>query len=166
MILPDGSIYPQDYAVEVRQDARGDLVYRLDWTDPAEPNKYTLFEATKFGGTRPVIPYDDHPVVRAYRRIAETIDLRQRAHREIYLSFVAHATPADDHGVISTFASKIQDAIQEQNEMDDLEAHLARLDAIERRQDRIEGELTDDARAQGDAIARGGHGLLTMEVPR
>lgn len=166
MILPDGSIYPQDYAVEVRPDARGDLVYRLNWADSKEVDKYTLFESTKFGGTRPIIPYDDHPVVRAYRRIAETIDLRQRAHREIYLSFVALATPADDHGVISTFASKIQDAIQEQNEMDDLEAHLARLDAIERRQDRIEGELTDDARAQGDAIAREGYGVLTMEIPR
>lgn len=35
--------------------------------------------------------------------------------------------------------------------MDDLETLLARLDLAEQRQDRVEGELSDDARAQGRA---------------
>jgi len=50
--------------------------------------------------------------------------------------------------------------------MDDLEALLARLDASERRQADLEAELHDDARAQGDAAARVGHGALTIEVAR
>jgi hypothetical protein len=166
VILPDGTDYPRDYTAEMRRDSRGDLVYKLDWSDPAEREKYALFENTKFGGDRPIYPYDDHPVVRAYRRLADTADMRIHAHRESYLAFIAVATPADDYGVVSTFASRIQDAIQEQNEMENLEAHLARLDAIEARQDRIENELNDDARAQGDAASRAGHGELTIEVER
>jgi len=166
MILPDGTDYPRDYTAEMRRDSRGDLVYKLDWNDPAELEKHALFENTKFGGDRPIYLYDDHPVVRAYRRLADTADMRIHAHRESYLAFIAIATPADDYGVVSTFASRIQDAIQEQNEMQNHEIMHERLDALEVRQDRLERAQNDDARAQGDAASRAGHGELTIEVER
>jgi hypothetical protein len=156
MILPDGSIFPNDYAPPLTRNG-----YTID----GELRRPVSVEIN--GVARLIYAYEDHPVVRAYAVLSRTADMRKRTDRETYLAFIAVAVPMDDYGVISgERAAKITTALQEYNRMDDLETLLARLDQAELRQDRVEGELNDDARAQGDAAARVGHGMLTVEVAR
>jgi hypothetical protein len=93
--------------------------------------------------------------------------MANRAHREIYLDFLAVAIPLDDYGVISgERAAKITTAIDKRNFMDDADLVQTRLGNLEKRVDGVEAEVNDDARAQGDAAARVGHGLLTVQVQR
>ena len=156
MILPDGTVFPNDYAPAITRNG-----YTID----GETRRPVSVEIN--GVARLIYAYDDHPVVRAYSVLSRTADMRLRAHRETYLAFIAVAVPMDDYGVISgERAAKITTALQEYNRMDDLETLLSRLDAAEVRQDRVEGELSDDARAQGDAAARADHGRLTVQVAR
>lgn len=156
MILPDGSTFPNDYTPPLT---------RAGYTIDGETRRPVSTEIN--GVARLIYAYEDHPVVRAYAVLSRTADMRKRSDREAYLAFLAVAVPMDDYGVISgERAAKITTAIQEYNRMDDLETLLARLDAAEVRQDRVESELNDDARAQGDAAARVGHGHLTVAVQR
>ena len=165
MILPDGTDYPRDYTYETRL-INGRLAYRHNWTDPRETDRYLVMIERPPRPARPTYPYDDHPVVRAHRALVAAVDMRDRAHREMYLSFLAVAIPSDDYDVVASQSGRIVDAIQEANRMEDLESMLARLDACERRQEKLDAIQSDDARAQGDAMARHGHGSMTVEVAR
>jgi hypothetical protein len=165
MILPDGTRYPQDYTCETRL-VGGRIAYRYDWNDATERDKYMIPIEAGARSTRSTYPYDDHPVVRAHRALVASIDMRDRSHREMYLSFLAVAIPSDDYDVIASQSGRIVDAIQEANRMEDLESMLARLDRCERRQEALDAIQSDDARAQGDAMARHGHGSMTVQVER
>jgi hypothetical protein len=165
MILPDGTRYPQDYTCETRL-VGGRLAYRYDWNDATERDKYMIPIEAGARSTRSTYPYDDHPVVRAHRALVAAFDMRNRAHREAYLSFLAVAIPGDDYGIITPESTHIISAIKEANVMEDLESMLARLDRCERRQEALDAIQSDDARAQGDAMARHGHGSMTVQVER
>ena len=156
MILPDGSTFPNDYAPPIT---------RAGYTIDGETRRPVSVELN--GVARLIYAYDDHPVVRAFDVLSRTMDMANRQHREIYLDFLAVAIPLDDYGVISgERAAKITTAIDKRNFMDDGDLVQVRLGKLEKRVDTVESEVNDDARAQGDAAARIGHGLLTVQVDR
>lgn len=154
MIIPGGTDYPTDYAVTITRDHR--------YTIGTEARAMERHPVT----SRWIIPYDDHPVVRSYRAIVAAYDAANRDHRSQYLEWIAMVLPGDDWGIISEVSPRIVAAVQERNRMDDEEALMRRLEAAETRMAAVESELSDDARAQGDAMARTGSGVLTVEVPQ
>ena len=156
MILPDGSDFPRDYA------------YPITGKTYVHPDGERRLATVTPMGRAPRLTYlfEDHPVVRAYAALSTSLDMRKRDHREAYLSFLAIAIPQDDYDVVSSQSGRIVDAVQEANKMDDLESMLARLDTCERRQDSLDAIQSDDALAQGLAMARSGHGSMTVEVSR
>lgn len=161
MRLPDGTSYPEDYTPEIRRTRAG-VTYVVDGVERS------LQRLTRADGTtRAVIPYEDHPVTRAFAALAKTLDLKRREHREAYLSWIALAIPMDDHDVISgEKAAKITTAIKEQNNMEDMEKLLARVDRLEEEAVDIRNEVNDEARAAGDAALRASSGVLTLEIQR
>ena len=156
MILPDGTVFPNDYAPTLT---------RAGYTIDGELRRPVSIEVN--GVARLIYAYEDHPVVRAFDVLAKSMDMANRQHREIYLDFLAVAIPYDDYGVISgERAAKVTTAIDKRNFMDDADLHMTGIAKLEKRVDRVEGEVSDDARAQGDAVARANEGLLTIQVAR
>jgi len=158
VVISDGRAFPDDYTPTYSSDKRGRITYALGKDDVPQ----SLIEHPKT--RRFVIPYEDHPVVCAYYELTRSMDMGKPADRQKYLEFISLAMPMDDWDCVTSRAPKITAAIQEMNRMTDLELMLNRLDAAERRQDRLERELSDDARSQGDATMRHGAGSMTVEV--
>jgi len=159
MILPDGSDFPRDYMPKRELTPGGAAVYIVK----GGPKKaYQIHPITN----HPCHRYEDDPVVLAHEVLTQTLDMSSRQHRELYLSWLSLALPMDAWDKITSVASKIMDAIQEQNRMEDLEKVMIRLDDAERRMGEIEMDLSDDARAQGDAVARSGESVMTAEIER
>ncbi len=163
MLLPDGSRYPEDYTPEIRIGTRGGREYLSPTTGAARS-----LVALDVPGRPPrlVVPYEDHPVTRAWEVIQRTADLRIAEHRDAVLSFVIAASPVDDHGALAMNAPRITTAIQELNRRAELEGLLETVDQLRARITELERELSDDARAQGDAASRAGDGILTQQVER
>jgi hypothetical protein len=163
VLLPDGTRYPEDYTPEITRGGTGGGQY-------LSPTTGTIRSMTTLeiqGHTpRLVVPYDDHPVTRAWEVVQRTADLSMAEHRDAVLAFVVLASPADDHGALSTSAPRITTAIQELNRRAELEALLAQVDALSVRLTTLERELADEARAQGDASTRAADGVLTQDVQR
>jgi len=159
MILPDGSDFPRDYTPKREYTPGGAAIY-MDKT--GQRRAYLVNPMT----SQPRHRYEDDPVVLAHERLAFLLDMSSRQHRELYLSWLSLALPMDAWDKITSVASKIMDAIQEQNRMEDLEKVMIRLDEAERRMGEIEMDLSDDARAQGDAVARSGESVMTVEIDR
>ena len=157
MLITDTLDFPRDFWPRFGVDRKGQTVYTIEDGDTPqllEPHPKTQ---------RLLIPYHDHPVVRAYHAIVREVDTGTVEGRKRYLSFIALALPMDDWGILESSA-KISASVQELNRMYDLESFIARLDAAERRMGALEGELSDDARSQGDAQARAATGVVTCEV--
>jgi hypothetical protein len=163
MLLPDGTRYPEDYTPVVTRGGVGGGQYLSPTT--GDLRSMTTLEVHGCA-PRLVVPYDDHPVTRAWEVVQRTADLSRAEHRDAVLAFVVLASPADDHGALSTSAPRITTAIQELNRRAELEALLAQVDVISVRLNALERELSDTARAQGDAASRAAPGVLTQDVQR